>query len=39
MRISFGSYGIKLDGAAVTRMDLAASNGVIHIIDTILPSQ
>jgi uncharacterized surface protein with fasciclin (FAS1) repeats len=37
VRISFGSYGIKLDGAAVIRMDLAASNGVIHVIDTVLP--
>jgi uncharacterized surface protein with fasciclin (FAS1) repeats len=39
VRISFGSYGIKLDGAAVIRMDLAASNGVIHVIDTVLPPQ
>lgn len=39
VRISFGSYGIKLDGAWVSRMDLDASNGVIHIIDTVLPPE
>jgi len=37
VRIAFGTYGIKLDEASVIRWDLAASNGVIHIIDTVLP--
>ncbi len=27
---------IKIDGATVVRQDLAASNGVIHVIDTLL---
>lgn len=28
--------GLKIDGAAVVRLDVAASNGVIHVIDTLL---
>lgn len=28
--------GVKIDGATVTTPDVAASNGVIHIIDTVL---
>jgi uncharacterized surface protein with fasciclin (FAS1) repeats len=30
------SAGVKIDGARVTTADVAASNGVIHIIDTVL---
>ena len=30
--------GLKVGGAAVTQQDIAASNGVIHVIDTVLQS-
>jgi uncharacterized surface protein with fasciclin (FAS1) repeats len=30
------SSGVKIGGAAVTTADVAASNGVIHVIDTVL---
>ena len=28
--------GVKIDGATVVKADIAASNGVIHVIDTVL---
>ncbi len=31
-----GSYGVTVGGAKVTATDVAASNGVIHVIDTVL---
>jgi uncharacterized surface protein with fasciclin (FAS1) repeats len=27
---------VKIDGANVTKTDIAASNGVIHVIDTVI---
>lgn len=30
------SYGVKINDATVTAADVEASNGVIHIIDTVL---
>jgi uncharacterized surface protein with fasciclin (FAS1) repeats len=36
LHIAFGAYGIKLDGVSLIRTDLAASNGVIHVIDAVL---
>ena len=30
------SYGVKVDNASVTQTDIKASNGVIHVIDTVL---
>jgi uncharacterized surface protein with fasciclin (FAS1) repeats len=30
------SNGVKVDGATVIKADVAASNGVIHVIDTVL---
>ena len=30
------SYGVKVDNAIVTQTDIKASNGVIHVIDTVL---
>jgi uncharacterized surface protein with fasciclin (FAS1) repeats len=30
------SKGVKVDDATVTKTDIAASNGVIHVIDTVL---
>jgi uncharacterized surface protein with fasciclin (FAS1) repeats len=39
MRIAAGSNGVTIDGARVVTADIAASNGVIHVIDAvILPS-
>ena len=29
-------HGVKVDGARVTKTDIQASNGVIHVIDTVL---
>lgn len=31
-----GTNGVRVDGARVTQADIAASNGVIHVIDTVL---
>jgi uncharacterized surface protein with fasciclin (FAS1) repeats len=28
--------GVKVNGATVTTPDIAASNGVIHVVDTVL---
>jgi uncharacterized surface protein with fasciclin (FAS1) repeats len=39
IRVAFGAYGIKLDGVSVVRADLVASNGVVHVIDAVLPSR
>ncbi len=36
MRIVAGGSGVTVDGARVVRTDIAASNGVIHVIDTVL---
>jgi uncharacterized surface protein with fasciclin (FAS1) repeats len=30
------SHGVKINDANVTTADIAASNGVIHVIDTVL---
>jgi uncharacterized surface protein with fasciclin (FAS1) repeats len=30
------SDGVKINGATVTAADVAASNGVIHVIDTVI---
>lgn len=37
LHIAFGAYGIKIEGASVLLTDLAASNGVVHVIDAVLP--
>lgn len=31
-----GTSGVKVDGATVTTADIAASNGIIHVIDTVI---
>ena len=31
-----GSDGVLIDNAKVTKMDIETSNGVIHVIDTVL---
>ena len=33
------SSGVKVDNANVVKTDIAASNGVIHVIDTVLMPQ
>ena len=33
-----GTDGVTVDGATVTMPDVAASNGVIHVIDEVQPS-
>ena len=35
-KVSAGSGGVSIGGAKVTTADLKASNGVIHVIDTVL---
>lgn len=38
--ISISDYGVKIDDASVVQADIEASNGVVHIIDSvILPSE
>jgi uncharacterized surface protein with fasciclin (FAS1) repeats len=34
--ISVADESVMIDGAKVTTADIAASNGVIHVIDTVL---
>jgi len=36
LNISKGSYGVKVDNASVVATDVLASNGVIHVIDTVV---
>jgi len=36
LNITKGSYGIKVDNAQVVAADVEASNGVIHVIDTVV---
>jgi uncharacterized surface protein with fasciclin (FAS1) repeats len=36
LNITKGSYGIKVDNAKVVAADVEASNGVIHVIDTVV---
>jgi uncharacterized surface protein with fasciclin (FAS1) repeats len=36
LNITKGSYGIKVDNAKVVAADIEASNGVIHVIDTVV---
>ena len=31
-----GNHGVKINNATVTKADIEASNGVIHVIDTVL---
>ena len=33
------SDGVKVDGANVVETDIAASNGIIHVIDTVIMPQ
>jgi len=39
VRITAGPSGVMVNNAHVTRTDIAASNGVIHVIDTVLLPQ
>lgn len=36
LSVTKGSYGVKVDNAQVVATDVAASNGVIHVIDTVV---
>jgi uncharacterized surface protein with fasciclin (FAS1) repeats len=36
IRISSGSGGVMIDDARVTAVDIAATNGVIHVIDSVI---
>jgi uncharacterized surface protein with fasciclin (FAS1) repeats len=36
LTIQVGKDGVKVDGAKVTTTDILASNGVIHIIDSVV---
>ena len=36
LAIKSGNGGVMVDKARVTKTDIAASNGVIHVIDTVL---
>jgi uncharacterized surface protein with fasciclin (FAS1) repeats len=36
INVTKGSYGIKVDNAKVVAADVQASNGVIHVIDTVV---
>ncbi len=36
LNISQGGGGVMVNGAKVVKTDIAASNGVIHVIDTVL---
>jgi uncharacterized surface protein with fasciclin (FAS1) repeats len=36
LSVTKGTYGVKVDNAQVVATDVAASNGVIHVIDTVV---
>jgi len=36
VKIAAGEGGVRVDGAKVVKTDIAASNGVIHVIDTVI---
>jgi len=36
VRIGFGRKGLKVNDSAVTTFDVHASNGIIHVIDSVL---
>lgn len=36
LTIKAGKDGVKIDGASVVKTDIVASNGVIHVIDSVL---
>lgn len=36
LRVTHGENGVRVNGAKVTATDVAADNGVIHVIDTVL---
>jgi len=36
VKITAGDSGVMVNNAHVTKTDIAASNGVIHVIDTVL---
>lgn len=36
LSVKAGSSGVTVDGAKVVKTDIAASNGVIHVIDTVV---
>jgi uncharacterized surface protein with fasciclin (FAS1) repeats len=36
LTIAASDAGVKVDGASVTKTDIAANNGVIHVIDTVV---
>jgi uncharacterized surface protein with fasciclin (FAS1) repeats len=36
LSVTKGNYGVKVDNAQVVATDVAASNGVIHVIDTVV---
>jgi uncharacterized surface protein with fasciclin (FAS1) repeats len=36
LKVSLDAETVKIDGATVTKADIPASNGVIHVIDTVL---
>ena len=36
VEISIGDYGVSVDGASVVTADIEASNGVIHVIDSVI---
>jgi len=39
LNITSGSYGVKVNSAKVVQTDIMASNGVIHVIDTVVLPQ
>jgi uncharacterized surface protein with fasciclin (FAS1) repeats len=36
LRVEVGDDGVRVDGARVVKADIAASNGVIHVIDSVI---
>jgi len=36
LTIASGAGGVTVDGAKVVKTDIAASNGVIHVIDSVI---
>ena len=39
LNITSGSYGVKVNSAKVVQTDIVASNGVIHVINTVVLPQ